>query len=800
MEKSLGATSISDLIGMFEGWEKVQELSEHLSGVKAQLIDRNGTFIAGREYLPLFCRLIQSSKLGETRCGQCYAGQVTANGAGGRKNATFKCHAGLENVIFPLSIDDMPAGAVVCGRALNPKTRPEDRVFQNLAKELDIDTGQMELAVSALAAMDSSELSAFTKVLQPFVDSLGSTLFRYFNLIEKSEELIIAAKKSEGMLSIDRLTGLFNRDYFDTRLSSEVSRAKRYSHPIALILIELDDFDAKTGPIGLSGKDIVLKEAASEIAASGRQVEIIVRYDDTRFAIIVPECDHEMAFRLAERVRKNIAVKTFSKELGLDTTLTTSIGIVAMYQDAEVEKLIEKAEQVLAQAKSDGGNKIRIAPLKGVLPKEGKGPYVYVPQVPKKRRVVITGLGPIAPNGIGKDAFWAAVKNGVSGIGLIQSFETTDLPVRIAGEVSEFDPLKFVTQKEARRMDRFSQMAVAAASLAIEDSGLDLAKADKARIGVSVGSAIGGAVFAEEQAALFRREGHRRLSPFTILSLFPGAASSQVSQKLGVNAASVTTSTGCPAGSDAVAYAYQTIVKDEADVMVAGGAEAPLLPASMAAFAVAGALSNRNDCPEKASRPFDLERDGFVLAEGAGVLVLEELEHALKRSAHIYCELLGYGMTCDAYHMTRPAPDGEQAKRAMEIAIEKAGIKPVDINYVNAHGSSTPLNDVIESKTIKKVFGDHASRIMVNSTKSMIGHPMGGAGPLELIGTVLSVKERFVHPTINYEHPDPDCDLDYVPNIGRKVEIDFALSNSFGFGGKNTVLAVAEMSDNGRKS
>ena len=800
MGKSLGATSISDLIGMFEGWEKVQELSEHLSGVKAQLIDRNGTFIAGRECLPLFCRLIQSSKLGETRCGQCYAEQVTANGAGSRKNVAFKCHAGLENIIFALFIDDIPAGAVVCGRALNPKTRPKDRAFQDIAKELDVDAGQMELAISALSAMDSSELGAFAKVLQPFVDSLGSTLFRYFNLIEKSEELIVAAKKSEGMLSIDQLTGLFNRHYFDARLSSEVSRATRYGHPITLILIELDDFDAKTDPFGLSGKDVVLKEAALEIAVSARQAEIIVRYDDTRFAIIVPECDHEMAFRLAERVRKNIAVKTFGKELGLDTTLTTSIGIVAMYEDAEVEKLIKKAEQVLAQAKSDGGNKIRIAPLKGVLPKEGKGPYVYVPQVPKKRRVVITGLGPIAPNGIGKDVFWAAVKNGVSGIGTIQRFETTDLPVRIAGEVNEFEPLRFLSQKDARRMDRFSQMAVAAANLAIEDSGLELAKVDKARVGVSIGSAIGGIGFAEEQAALFRREGHRRISPFTILSLFSGAASSQVSQNLGVNAASVSTSTGCPAGADALVYAYEIIDKDEADVMVAGGAEAPLIPASMAAFAVSGALSNRNDCPEKASRPFDLERDGFVLAEGAGVLVLEELDHALKRSAHIYCELLGYGMTCDAYHMTRPAPDGEQAKRAMEMAIEKACIKPIDINYINAHGSSTPLNDVIESKMIKKVFENQASHIIVNSTKSMIGHPMGGAGPLELIATVLSLKESFVHPTINQEYPDPDCDLDYVPNIGRKVEIDFALSNSFGFGGKNTVLAVAEMSDNGKKS
>ena len=790
MEKSLGATSISDLIGMFEGWEKVQELSEHLSGVKAQLIDRNGTFIAGREYLPLFCRLIQSSKLGETRCGQCYAGQVTDNGAGGRKNATFKCHAGLENVIFPLSIDDMPAGAIVCGRALNSKTRPEDRVFQNLAKELDIDTGQMELAVSALAAMDSSELSAFTKVLQPFVDSLGFTLFRYFNLIEKSEELIVAAKKSEGMLSIDRLTGLFNRDYFDTRLSSEISRAKRYSHPITLILIELDDFDAKTDPIGLSGKDIVLKEAASEIAASGRQAEIIVRYDDTRFAIIVPECDHEMAFRLAERVRKNIAVKTFSKELGLDTTLTTSIGIVAMYQDAEVEKLIEKVEQVLAQAKSDGGNKIRIAPLKGVLPKEGKGPYVYVPQVPKKRRVVITGLGPVTPNGIGKELFWTNIKAGKSGVDRISGFDPSELPVQIAAEVTDFDASEYIDVKNIRRMDRFSQFAVVGTRMALEDARLEIRQVDNSRAGVSIGSAIGGLSFAHEQDIVFREYGYRRISPFLAISLFPGAASSQVSLDLGITGASLTASTGCVTGVDAVGLGFDTIQRGDVDIMISGGMEASIIAPVVASFCRINALSRRNAEPDKASRPFDIERDGFVMGEGGAILILEELDYALAREATIYAEILGYGATCDAYHMTRPKPDGAEAARAMQLAIEFSHLRPHDVDYINAHGTSTSLNDVTETKAIKSVFGEYAGKLAVSSTKSMIGHAFGGAAPIEIAATALACYEQYIPPTINLDHPDPDCDLDYVPNTGRHADVNVALSNSFGFGGKNTAIAL----------
>ena len=790
MEKSLGATSISDLIGMFEGWEKVQELSEHLSGVKAQLIDRNGTFIAGREYLPLFCRLIQSSKLGETRCGQCYAGQVTDNGAGGRKNATFKCHAGLENVIFPLSIDDMPAGAIVCGRALNSKTRPEDRVFQNLAKELDIDTGQMELAVSALAAMDSSELSAFTKVLQPFVDSLGFTLFRYFNLIEKSEELIVAAKKSEGMLSIDRLTGLFNRDYFDTRLSSEISRAKRYSHPITLILIELDDFDAKTDPIGLSGKDIVLKEAASEIAASGRQAEIIVRYDDTRFAIIVPECDHEMAFRLAERVRKNIAVKTFSKELGLDTTLTTSIGIVAMYQDAEVEKLIEKAEQVLAQAKSDGGNKIRIAPLKGVLPKEGKGPYIYVPQVPKKRRVVITGLGPVTPIGIGKDAFWKGIKNGKRGCSEITLFDPEEGQCKIAAEVQDFDPYDHLPAKNMRRMDRFTQFAVAACRLAAEDAGLN--NVDLSRLGVRLGTNIGGIGFAQDQYDLFLEKGPKAMSPFLATAFSIGSSSSQVSLALGGTASSLTIAGECTSGASAIADAYDEIASSRADIMLAGGAEAPIRGPFLNALDVIRLLSSRNDDPESAIRPFDLERDGIVVGEGSAMVVLEEREHALKRDAHIYCELVGYGMTCDSYHMVQPDPEGKEASRAINIALENAGLKPTDIDYVNAHGSSTPVNDVTETLIIKNVFGDHAKSLPVSGTKSMTGHSIGAVSAMEVAAVAKSIDEQYIPPTVNYEYPDPDCDLDYVPNVGRNINLEYAVSNAFGFGGKNSILVFAK--------
>lgn len=792
MERVSGTNSVHDLIGMFEGWEKVQELAEHLSGVRAQLIDPQGKTISGRESLPAFCRLIQSSKIGDSRCRKCYETNALSPAAVKRQSTVFQCHAGLENVVFPISIDGIPAGAIACGRALNPHSRPDERQFQALANELSIDFRDMDEAVGKLSAIESSDMAAFAKLLKPFVDALGETIFRYFTLIEKSEDLIVAAKESDTMMSVDRLTGLFNRRYFDTRIESEVSRTNRYNHSISLVLLEVDSFSDKVDSYGLIAEDIITKEIATVLLNTARQTEVVVRFDEDRFGVIMPECDHEQAYRFAERVRKAIAVHSFGKDAGLDITLSMSIGVAALREEATVEKLVERAEQVLSQAKNDGGNKIRLAPTPGGVPEPGKTPHVYIPNHSKKRRVVVTGLGPIAPNGIGKDAFWNSLKNGVSGIKTIESFDTSEVPVKFAGEIRDFEPSNYTHPKNARRLDRFALFSVGAARIALNDSGLSLERADKSRIGVSTGTAFGGFTYAAKELRRAQEFGQMKVSPYLPSAMLFGSSSSEISIELGLTGPSTTYSTGCNSSADAIAYGCQRIMSGEEDIFLAGGADAPLMPTVLAGFSVTRALSVNNANPEEASRPFDRNRDGFVLSEGAGFLVLEELEYALKRGAKIYGEILGYGVTCDAYHMTRPDPDGIGMISAMNRALNAAQMKATDLQHVNAHGTSTPLNDSTETKAIRSVFEEHASKITVVSTKSMIGHSMGAPSALELIATLMAMENEFVPPTINYKDPDPDCDLDYVPNTGRRQEIDFAMSNSFSFGGKNSAFVIGK--------
>lgn len=788
---------IYDLVDMFESWEKVQELSEQISGVRAQLTDPQGKFIAGRESLPTFCQLIRSSKLGEHRCHKSYSDNCFKGAK--RESTVFECHAGLTSVAFPLVVSRKVVGAILGGRTLAPGKKVEVRKLRALADELGIDADELVSAAQAIQHADSSAFSTFGKLIKPFVDSLASTIFRYSNLIEKTESLIDAAKESEKLLFIDRLTGLFNQHYFKTRLGAEVSRAQRYHHPLALIFMELDDFDESTASYGHLAQDVMLKEVAALILKSARKTEVVFRYDEVKFAVILPEADHEKAFKLAERVRKAIAVKSFGKEADLDVQLTMSMGISALFKDVSSGALIERADKVLDQARKEGGNRIRISPVpEGATPAAKGAPHVFAPHIDKRRRVVITGLGAITPIGIGKDAFWKACKAGKSGIDRIQSFDPSDLPTQIAGEVRDFHPEEYINPKDLRRMDRFTQFAVAAAKMAVEDAGLDqLESKNDERIGVSIGSALGGLAFAEEQDILFREGGWRKLSPFLAIRLFPGSSSSQVSLMFGMKAFSMTASTGCVTGADAIAIAFDGILKNEVDVVIAGGAEASLMAPVIGSFCVIKALSTRNDEPKKASRPFDLKRDGFVMSEGAGILILEELQHALKRGAHIYGEVLGYGATCDAYHMTRPAPDGQEAARGVRIALRNAGLKPTDVDYLNAHGTSTPLNDATETKAIKDVFGDHATKLPVSSIKSMIGHTFGGSGAIEFVTCALAMQDNFIPPTINYEEPDPDCDLDYVPNKGREAKIDVAMSNSFGFGGKNTILVLGKYREGG---
>ena len=406
------------------------------------------------------------------------------------------------------------------------------------------------------------------------------------------------------------------------------------------------------------------------------------------------------------------------------------------------------------------------------------------------RRVVVTGLGVIAPNGVGKEEFWGAIKSGKSGITRITRFDPSLLTSQCAGEVTGFDPADYIERKRLKRMDRTSHLAVSAAKMAVEDANLDFNKEDTDRIGVILGVAAGGYGYILEQHNTFLEKGPMRINPFTVVASFSDSSSSQIAIEFNLGGPNFSVSSACSSGVDAIGYAFNAIRRGEMDLAVTGGADAPLSPGIIASFCVVRALSTNNDEPDKASRPFDRKRDGFVLGEGAGILILEELEHAKKRNAHIYAEVLGYGITCDASHITQPRPDGEAAARAIRFALKDANIKAEEINCISAHGTSTPLNDKTETMVIKKIFGNYAYKIPITALKSMIGHLIGGAGPVELIAGVLSMEKGVIPPTINYEHPDPECDLDYVPNEAREVKIDTILKSSFGFGGKNSALVV----------
>lgn len=406
------------------------------------------------------------------------------------------------------------------------------------------------------------------------------------------------------------------------------------------------------------------------------------------------------------------------------------------------------------------------------------------------RRVVVTGMGVVAPNGIGVGNFWNSLVSGTSGISRVSRFDVSSYSSQIAGEINDFDPLDYMNPKSARRMDRFSQFAVAATRMATEDAAIEVNGGNSDRIGIALGSALGGFPTGEEQCSVFLEKGLKRVDPFLATRTFIGGATSQVSIEFGVGGHSNSIGGACTVGADSVGYAFHAIKNHFAEMMITGGSEAPLSPLTLGAFCLIGALSRRNEDPTKASRPFDKERDGFVMSEGCGVLVLEDLEHALKRGASIYAEVLSYATTNDAYSITHPLPSGSQAKKAIQLALQYADIKPADIDYINAHGSSTPLNDKIETMIFKEIFGENAYKIPVSSIKSMTGHALGAAGAIELVASALTIQHQFVPPTINLEFPDPECDLDYVPNRGRKAAVRTVLSNSYGFGGKNSVIII----------
>ena len=407
-----------------------------------------------------------------------------------------------------------------------------------------------------------------------------------------------------------------------------------------------------------------------------------------------------------------------------------------------------------------------------------------------RRRVVVTGLGALAPNGNDLQSFWDSLINGRSGIGLISKFDAGEHRAKIAGEIKNFDPGVALEHKEVRTNDPFTHYGVYAAMQAVKNSGLIIDESNAERVGVIWGSGIGGITTHEQQHTVLIEKGSKRVSPFFVPMMIVDMAAGMISMKLGAKGPNYATVSACASASHAIGEAARKIQYGEADIMVTGGSEAAVTATSVGGFSSARALSFRNDAPERASRPFDAERDGFVMGEGAGGIVLEELEHARARSAEIYGEFLGLGFTADAYHQTAMAPEAEGGSRAMRIALADSGINPEDIDYVNAHGTSTPMGDSQETAAIKTTFGDHAYNLAVSSTKSMTGHLLGAAGAIETIACMMAIKNGILPPTINYENPDPECDLDYVPNEARQVEARYVLNNSFGFGGHNVALVM----------
>lgn len=410
-------------------------------------------------------------------------------------------------------------------------------------------------------------------------------------------------------------------------------------------------------------------------------------------------------------------------------------------------------------------------------------------------RVVITGVGAVSPVGIGKEEFWSSLMQGKSGIGPITRFDASEYATKIAGEVKDFDYTLYIDKKEGKRMDRFAHFAVAASKLAIEDAKLDLEKENRDRIGTCIGSGIGGVETLHDQYKTLFDKGPNRVSPFFVPMMISNMAAGQVSITFGLNGPNTAIVTACASGTNCIGDAFKIIQRGDADVMVAGGSEAAVSPIACAGFCSMKAMSTRNEEPTKASTPFDKSRDGFVMGEGSGIVVLENLEHALARGAHIYAEVVGYGTNADAYHMTAPSPEGVKQMECMRLAIADAGAKLEDVDYINAHGTSTPMNDLNETIAIKRLFGEHAYKLAVSSTKSMTGHLLGAAGGIEAIICALSIERGEIPPTINYNTPDEELDLDYVANVGRKADVKMALSNSFGFGGHNATLLVKKYVD-----
>lgn len=768
-----------DLLRVLSAWEDIGELARDLLGVPVFAVDSDGDFIAGAKGLHPYCQEIHRERIGLERCRECYHAECFTPQAVEAGFTQFHCPGGLTVLAFPLGDGSGADASIVLGGVLLGAADRE--TYRRLTVALGLSPEILAKTAKSLPRASADQLGSAAQAIRARVGELGQHLGRYTRLTTRVEVL---TKAVEGRMLTEPETdvsGLPGRSAFLDRAEEECQRAERYGEPLSVICLLIGGIGEGDDASAVAERERLLLHVANALQANTRRVEPVSRIGDSEFGVLVPRARRSQACHLADRLQA-LADETLQSAAGSEMAGVYQVraGVASHTTGrATPAQLMDQALAAAHEALEDANNLVR----------------VYASRVPSERagalpRVVITGVGMITPYGIGKDVFWDGAVRGESSIRCLPDMEAEKLPTFIGGVVPDFDPEAFLNKKRVKRTGRSAHLAMGASRLAVEDAGLDLSAEDADRVAVVTGTAVGGIEFAEDQHRRFIESGPDRVSPFLSVVLFAGAISSEVSMELGVHGPTITVSTGCSAGSDSVGYGLRAIQEGRADVVVAGGVEAPMRPIIMASFSAINALSSRNDEPEKASRPFDRERDGFVMSEAGVMLVLEELQHALKRDARIYGELLGYAATGDAFHMTRPAPDGAEATRCIEMALEDAHIAPEGIDHINAHGSSTPINDRTETMIMKNVFKDRAYHIPVVSTKSLVGHPIGASGAMELCSCLFALQDDVIHPTINYEYPDPDCDLDYCPNEPREAHLTTCLSNSFGFGGKNAALVV----------
>ena len=757
---------------LIETWESIRNLCQ-TQGLHAWLVSEKGNILAGGARQVPFCAYLQGSPQAKARCARHYrtcCKRLKSAGAEGELVVS-KCHAGLSSLCFPLAVDGRsPAVALMAGGVLS--RRRDARGAVRHARSLGLPAQEYLEALKGcptLAAPD--RLEEIKSRILPLVREFKQRLSNQADSLQNSHSLVFQSSLKQ-MLR-DDLTGLRNKQYLYYRLRQELPRFRRLDCPLCALAVRLESLELINKRQGHLAGDLLLQRFARLLSEMGRGMDIAIRYEGNIFVLLLFNSSQQQGVQTAHRLLKLSRSKVSAR-------LRLRIGIFSCDSaHRQPEVFARCVQESLAQARD---TRIGVLPLP-ILRPAGR----------KRRRVVITGVGVVSPLGCDKESFRRGLYEGRNGVEKITRFDCSGLDSQIAGQVKDFQPERYLSfNKELLSMGNSVQYAAVAALQAVEDARLVLDRNDRNKVAVFIGSGVSSLEFAEKEHASFLTSwGENGISSLLAIAVFGGAISSEVSIALEAKGRSITVSTGCAGGTDAIGFGLQEILSGEAEVVIAGGAEAPISPIIIGSFCAINAISTRNSAPGEASRPFDRKRDGFVIAEGAGMVILEELQHALSRGAHIYGELLAYAATDDAYHMTHSSPDCEAAGAALRQCLQKAGLSPADVDYINAHGSSTPLNDLIETKMLKKVFGRHIYKIPISSTKSMLGHSIGASGALELIACLLGIKHDFIPPTVNYEFPDPSCDLDYVPNQARDWPVNIVVSNSHGFGGKNASIIVS---------